>query len=242
MSDDELEDEPGTAEDLLELLKAAGLGPRQRQAFVFRPAALLSGLVPGEAITDPATAARARKAIDRLIASLGDPIPDGVQVTAASIREPGTYLLELTFAWPDGTAVRHWDAEPYLWASRIHEPLLTDYPRFAQLHISNRTLTWPAEPGGQEIDFAPELLFAESWPPHRPPHESPDERDAFRTIRLDFSRYGASDVIHARLLPDERAGLAVGDTVLLAGDTVEAVPFTIINISDDGTDFTFQRT
>lgn len=62
-----------------------------------------------------------------------------------------------------------------------------------------------------------------------------------RTIELDFSRYGSSEVIPARLFPDERAGLTVGDTVLLSGDTVDPHPFTIAAVSDDGSDFTFQR-
>ncbi|WP_416957789.1 hypothetical protein ACNKF0_09425 [Nocardioides sp. T5] len=163
-------DAPGTAEELLRLLEDAGLGPNQRHSFVFRPTALLSGLVPGIAITDPATAARSRKATARLIARLPDPVPAGVHLTAASIREPGTFLLELTFAWPGGTSVRHWDAEPFLAASRIHEPLLTDYPRFERLHIANRKLTWPpATPGGQGGDFTPELLFGASWAPRHPP-------------------------------------------------------------------------
>jgi hypothetical protein len=230
-------DAPGTAEELLRILEDAGLGPRQRHAFVFRPTALLSGLVPGVAITDPATAARARKATARLIARLPDPVPAGVHLAAASIREPGTFLLELTFAWPGGTSVRHWDAEPYLAASRIHEPLLTDYRRFERLHIANRTLTWPpATAGEQEVDFSPELLFGASWTP-----ESPALPAAMRTLELDFSRYGSSDVIHARLLPDERAGLNVDDTVLLSGDTVDPRPFTVVAISADGTDYTFRR-
>jgi hypothetical protein len=170
-------DAPGTAEEILRLLEDAGMGPRQRHAFVFRPTALLSGLVPGVAITDPATAARARKATARMIARLGDPVPAGVQVIAASVRVPGTFLLELTFAWPGGTAVRQWDAEPYLAASRIHEPLLSDYSRFARLHVANGTLAWPAFGGGeQELDFSPELLFAESWTPREPPE--PDQTAA----------------------------------------------------------------
>jgi hypothetical protein len=240
MSADETDpNAPGTPEELLRLLEAAGLGPRQRHAFVFHRSALLSGLVPGEAITDPATAARARQATARLIARLGDPVPDGVHVTAATIREPGTYLLELTFVWPGGTAVRRWDAEPYLAASRIHEPLLRDYRRFARLHVANGTLTWPpATDGEQELDFSPELLFGGSWTPAEPFGRLPS---GLPTIELDFARYGSSDVIHARLLPHERVGLDVGDTVLLAGDTVDPRPFAVIDISDDGTDYTFRR-
>ena len=168
-------DAPGTAEEILRLLEDAGMGPRQRHAFVFRPTALLSGLVPGVAITDPATAARARKATARMIARLHDPVPAGVQVTAVSIQEPGTFLLELTFAWLGAAAVRHWDAEPYLAASRIHEPLLSDYPRFARLHVANGTLAWPASGAGeQEFDFSPEFLFAESWTPREPPDPASD--------------------------------------------------------------------
>lgn len=43
------------------------------------------------------------------------------------------------------------------------------------------------------------------------------------------------------MFPDERAGLTVGDTVLLSGDTVDPHPITIVAVSDDGSDFTFQR-
>ncbi|MFC0222826.1 hypothetical protein [Nocardioides zeicaulis] len=159
-------DEPGTREELRLLLEAAGLGPNQTRHFLDSPTALLSGLVPSEAITDPATAARARTATARLIARLGDPVPDGVQVTGARIRVPGTYLLELTFAWPGGTAVRHWDAEPYLRASRAHESLLGEPGRFARLLIVDGTLSWPPPDAEErEVDFSPEFLFAESWTP-----------------------------------------------------------------------------
>lgn len=162
----EHEDRPGTREELRLALEAAGLGPRQTRVWLDSPTAYLSGLVPALAITDPTTAARARNATRRLIARLGDPVPAGVHVTGARILEPGTYKVELTFAWPDGDAVRHWDAEPYLAASRAHAGLLADYDRFALLHIDNRTLTWPAaEDGGQDLDFAPEFLFAASWTP-----------------------------------------------------------------------------
>ena len=144
------DDRPGTREELRALLEAAGLGPQQTRVWLDSPTALLSGLIPADAITDPATAARARHATERLIARLPDPAPSGVHLTAVTIREPGTYLLELTFAWPGGNAVRHWDAEPHLWASRAHEPLAHDYDRFTQLHIANRTLTWPARNTGEQ--------------------------------------------------------------------------------------------
>jgi hypothetical protein len=236
------ENRPGTREELRLALEAAGLGPRQTATRLDNKSAYLSGVEPALAITDPATAGRARNATRRLIARLTDPVPDGVHVTAATIREPGTFRLELTFAWPDGTAVRHWDAEPYLAASRIHEPLLTNYPRFARLHIANRTLAWPpATAAEQELDFAPEFLFAESWTPEGQIGDSPDDPSAVRTLQLDFSRYGSSEVIHARLLHNERGDLTVGDTVLLSGDTVDARPFTVIDISADGTDYTFRR-
>jgi hypothetical protein len=61
------------------------------------------------------------------------------------------------------------------------------------------------------------------------------------TIELDFSRYGSSEVIPARLFPDERADLVVGDAVLLSGDTVDPQSVTIIASSDDGREFTFRR-
>lgn len=153
------QEEPGTPDELVAALTAAGMTNTMARRWVTSRTGLLSGLVPAEAITDPTTAARVRTALRRYIAQLPEPIPDGVHVTGARIIEPGTYLVELTFAWPEGTAVRHWDAEPYLWASRIHEPLLTDYPRFAALHVDNRTLSWPGD-----LDFAPEFLYAESWP------------------------------------------------------------------------------
>lgn len=157
------DDEPGTPEELLALLEAAHLGPRQRHTWVYRPSALLSGLVPAEAITDPATAARARRAVRRLIARLpNDPVPDGVHVTAARILEPGTYRVELDFAWPDGTARRHIDLEPILNAlsGPVFEPIRNDYDTFARLHVSDGTLAWPGE-----VDLAPELLYSESWLP-----------------------------------------------------------------------------
>ena len=62
-----------------------------------------------------------------------------------------------------------------------------------------------------------------------------------RVIALDFSRYGRSEVIPARLFPEERRGLKVGDTVMLSGDTVDAEPYTILAISEDGREFTFRR-
>lgn len=62
-----------------------------------------------------------------------------------------------------------------------------------------------------------------------------------RTIELDFSRCGSSEVLSARLFPEERAGLAVGETVLLSGDSVAAHRFTVVDISEDGRDFTFRR-
>jgi hypothetical protein len=109
----------------------------------------------------------------------------------------------------------------------------------ARLHVANGTLTWPAAADGEQaLDFSPELLFGESWT-HAEPTSGPAR--TMRTIELDFSRSGSSDVIHARLLPDERVGLNVGDTVLLAGDTVDPRPFAVIDINDDGTDYTFRR-
>jgi hypothetical protein len=161
MSGSELPEEgPRNAEDLVRALRAAGASETAARRWVWSRTALLSGLVPGMAIADPATAARTRTALRRHIAALPEPIPDGVHVTAARIRDAGTYMLELTFAWPGGTAVRHWDAEPYLAASRVHEALLHDYERFADLRIENRTLSWP-----DDLDFAPEFLYGESWTP-----------------------------------------------------------------------------
>lgn len=157
------DDVPTTAEDLVRELMNAGASEARARRWVWSKTPLLSGLRPGDAIADPATADRARTALRRYIARLPEPIPDGVQVTGARVLRPGTYLVELTFAWPGGTAVRRWDAEPYLRASRVHEPLLSDYRRFAQLHIDNRTLSWPGD-----LDFAPEHLYGESWPKDTP--------------------------------------------------------------------------
>lgn len=70
---------PGTREELRLLLADAGLGPRQTASWLDHPAALLSGLVPAHAITELATAARARHAARRLAARLGDVVPVGVQ-------------------------------------------------------------------------------------------------------------------------------------------------------------------
>ncbi len=60
-------------------------------------------------------------------------------------------------------------------------------------------------------------------------------------VELDFSRFGRSATIEARLFPDERDGLSTGDTVLLSDDTVDPQPFEVVSISDDGRDFTFRR-
>jgi hypothetical protein len=151
-------DEPGTREELRQLLEEAGLGPNQTRRWLDFPSAYLSGLVPAEAITDAATAARARNATRRLIARLGDKVPDLVHVTDVRIVEPGSYRVELHFAWDEGTAVRIMDLEPYLWGPAF-EKVRTDYATFAQLHVDIGTVCWP---GG--ADLAPELLYAESWP------------------------------------------------------------------------------
>lgn len=156
--DDQPDNEPGTREELRRLLEEAGLGPNQTRSWLDRPAALLSGLVPAQAITDPATAARARNATRRLIARLRDTIPDLVQVTDVRILDPGTYRVELHFAWPGGTAVRVMDLEPYLWGPAF-EQVRTDYATFAQLYVDIGTVCWPGD-----ADLAPELLYGESWP------------------------------------------------------------------------------
>ncbi|WP_416957819.1 hypothetical protein ACNKF0_09505 [Nocardioides sp. T5] len=157
------DDEPPSAEDLVRELMKAGASERWARLWVTSPTGLLSGLRPGDAIANPATADRARTALRRQAAQLPEPIPAGVYVTGARIRDEGTYMVELTFAWPSGIAVRHWDAEPYLAASRAHEVLLTDYERFTELHVADRTLSWPGD-----LDFAPEFLYGESWPAGTP--------------------------------------------------------------------------
>lgn len=100
------DDQPGTREELRLALEADGLGPRQTQGWLDNPAAYLAGLVPARhhrlRHRSPGTGGHRR-----LIARLGDPVPDGVRVVAAFIREAGTYLLELTFSWAGGVAVRH---------------------------------------------------------------------------------------------------------------------------------------
>lgn len=154
-----MNDQPGTREELRQLLVQAGLGTNQTRVFLDSPTALLSGLIPAEAITEPATAGRARRAVQRLIARLGDPVPEGVQVTAARIRRPGTYLVELGFSWPGATARRHMDMEPYLRASRAHESLLNDRETFVLLRVDDDGVSWPGRPS-----FSAALLFAESWP------------------------------------------------------------------------------
>jgi hypothetical protein len=160
--DDQPEDQPGTREELRLMLEVAGLGPNQTQRWLDFPSALLSGLRPGEAIADPATAARARTATARLIARLGDPVPDLVHVTAVRILEPGSYRVELHFAWDEGTDVRVMDLQPYLWGSAF-EQVRSDYDTFAQLYVDIGTVCWPGE-----VDLAPELLYAESWPADTP--------------------------------------------------------------------------
>lgn len=158
-SDDGPDDlRPGTREELRLLLEKAGLGPNQTRRWLDFPSGLLSGLVPGKAIADPATAARARKATARLIARLGDPVPDLVKVTDVRILEPGTHRVELSFAWDGGTAVRVMDLEPYLWGPAFDQ-VRTDYDTFAQLYVDIGTVCWPGD-----ADLAPELLYGESWP------------------------------------------------------------------------------
>lgn len=158
-SDDDM---PGTREELRAQLDEAGLSPNQTRVWLDSPSALLSGLVPSEAIADPTTAARARNATRRLIARLGDPVPDLVNVTDVRILEPGTHRVELHFAWDGGTAVRVMDLQPYLWGPAF-EQVRTDYAVFAQLYVDYGTVCWPGN-----IDLAPELLYGESWPPDTP--------------------------------------------------------------------------
>jgi hypothetical protein len=155
-------DAPGTREELRQLLENAGLGPNQTRRWLDFPSAYLSGLVPAEAITNPATAARARNAVRRLIARLGDPVPERVNVTGVRILEPGTHRVEIQFAWDGGTAVRVMDLKPYLWGPAF-DRVRTDYATFARLYVDIGTVCWP---GG--ADLAPELLYAESWPPDAP--------------------------------------------------------------------------
>lgn len=155
----EFSNEPGTREELRQLLERVGLGRNQTDRWLDSPAALLSGLVPSLAITDRATAARARRATSRLIARLGDPVPDGARVVAVHIVEPGAFRIEMRFEWADGEARRSMDLEPYLHASRAHGPLLTDYARFCRLSATGDAVSWP---GG--LTLPSDLLFRESWP------------------------------------------------------------------------------
>jgi hypothetical protein len=154
-----MNDQPGTREELRRQLEEAGLGPNQTRVWLDSPTPYLSGLVPAEAIADPTTAARARYAVRRLIARLGDPVPDGVTVTEATIRQPDTYLVDLSFAWPGGTARRLIDMEPYLAASRAHESMLGDHEDFGSLRVGADGISWTNHPA-----FSATLLFAESWP------------------------------------------------------------------------------
>jgi hypothetical protein len=156
------EDRPGTREELRVLLEEAGLGPNQTRVWLDHPTAYLSGLVPAIAITNPATAARARRATARLIARLGDKVPDLVNVIAVRILQPGTHRIELTFAWDEGTAVRVIDLQPYLWGPAF-EQIRADYATFAQLRVDGGALSWP---GG--ADLSPAFLYAESWSPDTP--------------------------------------------------------------------------
>lgn len=154
-----MDDQPGTREELRRQLEEAGLGPNQTRVWLDSPAAYLSGLVPAEAIADPTTASRARNAVRRLIARLGDPIPGDVEVTAARIAQPGAFLVDLDFAWPGGAARRRIDLEPYLAASRAHESLLGDHEDFSSFRVSDDGVSWTDHPA-----FSAELLFAGSWP------------------------------------------------------------------------------
>jgi hypothetical protein len=151
----------GTREELRMLLSDAGLGPKQTRVWLDTPTAYLSGLIPAEAIADPATAARARLATRRLIARLGPKVPDLVSVSAARILEPGTRRILLEF---DDGARRVMDLAPYLFGTGLDE-LRTSYEAFCRLHVHSGTVAWP---GG--ISLSADLLYRESWPADvRPP-------------------------------------------------------------------------
>lgn len=156
------DDRPGTREELRLLLESAGLGPNQTATWLDSRSALLSGLIPSEAIANPATAARARKATRRLIAHLGVKVPDHVRVTAVRILQRGTYRVELQFEWEEGTEVRIMDLQPYLWGTAFDQ-VRTDYSNFAALGVEGGTVCWPGGP-----NFSPAFLYAESWPPDAP--------------------------------------------------------------------------
>lgn len=145
----------GTREELLLMLEEAGYG--KLDWWLDSRTGLLSGLVPSQAIVNPATAARARLAVRRFLARLPEPIPDLVTVVAARLVEPDGYTVELDFEWDDGAQTRRLDLRPYLWGP-IFARLREDQTEFAKFYVDAGTLCWP---GG--ADLAPELLFGESW-------------------------------------------------------------------------------
>lgn len=166
-----LDEVPGTREELRRQLERAGMSPNQTRVWLDHPAALLSGLVPALAITDPATAARTRRAAGRLAARIhGGSVPINVRVTDVRILEPGTHLVELHFTSSDGTDVRILDLEPYL-TGPAFETVRTSYATFAQLYVDLGTVCWP---GG--LDLAPELLFRESWPARTADRKTGEDR------------------------------------------------------------------
>lgn len=145
----------GTREELQVMFEDAGYS--RLAWWLDQRTSRLSGLVPSEAIVDPATAARARLATRRFLDSLPHPIPAGVQVVNARLVEPDGYLLEMDFEWPGGASTRRLDARPYLWGP-VFDGLREDQSEFAKFYVDLNTVCWP---GG--VDLAPELLFGESW-------------------------------------------------------------------------------
>lgn len=163
----EANDEPsataGTREELRLLLADAGLGPNQTRVWLDSPSALLSGLIPAEAILNPATAARARLATRRLIAMLGPKVPDLVSLVRVSVLEPGTTVVLLEF---DDGGRRFIDLRPYLLGPGFDE-VRNSYRAFTQFRVDAGALTWP-----NGIELSPRLLYGESWPTaddHRTP-------------------------------------------------------------------------
>lgn len=158
---------PGTREELRVLLAEAGLGPNQTRVWLDSPTPYLSGLIPAEAIRDPATAARARHATRRLIARLGPRVPELVAVTAVRILEPGTRTVLLEF---DDGARRAMDLAPYLWGPGFDD-VRTSYEAFREFRVHGGAVAWPSG-----IELSPHLLYGESWPADdHPPGAEPGE-------------------------------------------------------------------
>lgn len=146
----------GTREELRVRLEEAGLGPNQTRVWLDSPTALLSGLIPADAIRDPATAGRARRATRRLIDSLGPRVPDRVALTAARVLDPSNRTVLLEF---DDGARHALDLGPFLWGPGFDE-VRAFHEVFDAMYVEEgHGLRWPTG-----AVLSAELLYGVSRP------------------------------------------------------------------------------